>query len=109
MDASLNFSSITSQKINLYSTDFAIGVQDYRLYFRTGPPGWGNGFEWFSGGSHSSSAGDPGPGGTNLMRLQAEGLTVHTVIKSVGGLIIENRTSDPINPAPGQIWLRTDL
>ena len=24
-------------------------------------------------------------------------------------LIIENRTSDPANPADGQIWIRTDL
>ena len=31
------------------------------------------------------------------------------VINAVGGLIIENRTSDPPSPAPGQIWLRTDL
>jgi hypothetical protein len=30
-------------------------------------------------------------------------------IKATGGLIIENRTSDPPNPVPGQIWLRTDL
>jgi hypothetical protein len=31
------------------------------------------------------------------------------VINAVGGLVIENRTSDPPYPAPGQIWLRTDL
>jgi hypothetical protein len=30
-------------------------------------------------------------------------------IKAVGGLVIENRTSDPPSPATGQIWLRTDL
>jgi len=30
-------------------------------------------------------------------------------IKATGGLIIENRTSDPSSPATGQIWLRTDL
>jgi hypothetical protein len=30
-------------------------------------------------------------------------------IKATGGLIIENRTSDPPSPAAGQIWLRTDL
>ena len=30
-------------------------------------------------------------------------------ITAVGGLVIENRTSDPVTPATGQIWLRTDL
>jgi hypothetical protein len=31
------------------------------------------------------------------------------VTRTLGGLVIENRTSDPPNPAPGRIWLRTDL
>ena len=31
------------------------------------------------------------------------------VINAVGGLVIENRTSDPPAPANGQLWLRTDL
>jgi hypothetical protein len=30
-------------------------------------------------------------------------------IKATGGLIIETRTSDPVNPVTGQIWLRTDI
>ena len=30
-------------------------------------------------------------------------------IKALGGLVIENRTSDPASPLTGQIWLRTDL
>jgi photosystem II stability/assembly factor-like uncharacterized protein len=30
-------------------------------------------------------------------------------IKATGGLIIENRTSDPPDPVTGQMWLRTDL
>lgn len=25
------------------------------------------------------------------------------------GFVVENRTSDPVSPATGQIWLRTDL
>jgi hypothetical protein len=25
------------------------------------------------------------------------------------GFIVENRTSDPGSPVPGQIWIRTDL
>jgi len=30
-------------------------------------------------------------------------------IKASGGLIVETRTSDPANPATGQVWLRTDI
>jgi len=30
-------------------------------------------------------------------------------IKATGGLIIEERTSDPASPATGQMWLRTDI
>lgn len=30
-------------------------------------------------------------------------------IKATDGLIIETRTTDPANPAAGQIWLRTDI
>lgn len=77
VDASLNFGASTRQMLNLYSSLFGIGVQDYRLYFRTGPPGYGNGFEWYSGGQHTGTAGDPGPGGTTLMSLNSGGLTVN--------------------------------
>jgi hypothetical protein len=35
--------------------------------------------------------------------------TFNGVVKTLGGLVIENRTSDPPSPAVGQIWLRTDL
>ncbi len=31
------------------------------------------------------------------------------ILKAAGGLIIETRTSDPVSPVAGQIWLRTDL
>jgi len=31
------------------------------------------------------------------------------VTRTLGGLVIENRTSDPASPATGRIWLRTDL
>jgi hypothetical protein len=36
-------------------------------------------------------------------------VTANGIIKALGGLVIENRTSDPASPATGQIWLRTDL
>jgi hypothetical protein len=30
-------------------------------------------------------------------------------IASLGGGVLENRTDDPVAPATGRIWLRTDL
>ena len=36
-------------------------------------------------------------------------LDVSGSIKATGGLIIENRDTDPGTPASGQLWLRTDL
>lgn len=32
-----------------------------------------------------------------------------TISATSVGFVIENRTSDPVSPAEGQIWLRTDL
>lgn len=37
------------------------------------------------------------------------GGTTTGAFNAFGGLIIENRTTDPPFPAVGQIWLRTDL
>ena len=34
---------------------------------------------------------------------------VNGVTRTLGGLVIEVRTSDPAAPAPGRIWLRSDL
>ena len=45
--------------------------------------------------------------GAGLTNLNAANLT--GTITTLGGLIIENRTSDPPIPATGRIWLRTDL
>ena len=55
------------------------------------------------------------PGGVTGNYVQKSGdtmtgpLTVNGVTKTVGGLVIENRTTDPATPAVGQLWLRTDL
>ena len=39
----------------------------------------------------------------------AEKLDTRDIINAQGGLVIEQRISDPSTPATGQIWLRTDL
>jgi hypothetical protein len=41
--------------------------------------------------------------GREMLRIDGTG------VKTPGGLVIENRTSDPASPATGQIWIRTDL
>jgi len=47
--------------------------------------------------------------GYALRSETAEKVDTNHVIDAKGGLIIENRTSDPPSPATGQIWFRTDL
>ena len=36
-------------------------------------------------------------------------VTANGFTYTVGGLRLENRTSDPVSPSTGRIWLRTDL
>jgi hypothetical protein len=59
----LSFGARTRQMVNLFDTDYGIGVQDFALYQRTNSE-----FFWYRGGTHSDTFGDPG-GGTQLMRL----------------------------------------
>jgi hypothetical protein len=67
-DTSLNFGSRTRQMINLWSTDYALGVQGGAGYFRSGGD-----FYWYRGGSHSNANGDAGSGGVPLMSLKSSG------------------------------------
>jgi hypothetical protein len=79
MTGSLSFGATTRQMLNLFTTgtaNYGIGVQSFRQYFRTDPNG---GFVWFNGGVHSDSSDDPGPGGSQLMKLTTSGLTVSTI------------------------------
>ena len=70
----LSFGSTTRQMLNLWGTQYGIGVQSYAAYFRTDS---GAGFAWFAGGSHSNTHYDPGLLGTTLMTLDSSsGLTV---------------------------------
>jgi len=69
----LKFGSTTRQMLNLWgtpSTDYGVGVQGSRLYFRTDSNG---GFSWFEGGFHNDAADNPGPTGTLRMRLNNVG------------------------------------
>ena len=63
-----SFGATARQMINLFNTDYGIGVQAATQYFRSD-----FNFAWFKGGLHSNAAGNPGPGGTVLMALDSAG------------------------------------
>jgi trimeric autotransporter adhesin len=69
----LSFGSATRQMLNLWNTNYAIGVQNFGLYSRTDV---GGGFYWFTGGSHNNAAGNAG-GGSTMMSLTGGGLAVN--------------------------------
>jgi len=64
----LGFGSATRQMINLWGTQYGIGVQGSTTYFRTD-----NNFAFYRGGAHSDTALDPGAGGSALMALRING------------------------------------
>ena len=64
---SLAFGSQSRQMLNLWGTEYGIGVQSFRTYFRTAQTG--GGFSWFEGGVHNDAVDNPGAGGTLRMRL----------------------------------------
>lgn len=74
-NGSLDFNSQVRQMINLWSTSYGIGVQSSTQYFRSG-----QNFAWYTGGSHSDSALDPGSGGTRRMYLSNGDLVVGSSI-----------------------------
>jgi hypothetical protein len=65
-----SFGSVTRQMLNLWDQSYGIGIQASTLYNRVDGTG---GFAWHQGGQHVDTAGDPGPGGTRLMYLDANG------------------------------------
>lgn len=60
----LSFGSATRQMINVWGTQYGIGVQSNTQYFRSDSR-----FSWHRGGTHSDSQNDPGSGGTVAMTL----------------------------------------
>ncbi len=66
--ASLSFGTQTRQMLNLWGTQYGVGVQSETLYFRSDFQ-----FAWFAQGVHSDAIADPGAGGRLLMQLFANG------------------------------------
>jgi hypothetical protein len=76
--SSLSFGAQTRQMLNLWGTQYGIGVQSETLYFRCDNSGSG-GFMWYKGGVHNDAYANSG-GGTELMHLVAGGLYVSTTV-----------------------------
>lgn len=92
----LSFGNQTRQMINLWSTEYGIGVQSSTTYFRTG-----NHFAWYRGSGHNDNQFHPGVNGRTLMRLDVNGNLF------IRGQIFQNvNFSDPTGPIfdPGPIF-----
>ncbi|MCX8091112.1 MAG: hypothetical protein N3I86_09315 [Verrucomicrobiae bacterium] len=70
-DTSIFFGNQTRQMLNLWGTVYGIGVQANVHYARSDGD-----FFWYRKGAHSNTYGDPGPGGSMLMKLTSQGLSV---------------------------------
>lgn len=66
-----SFGSTTRQMLNLWGTQYGIGIQSYTQYYRVD---LGAGYAWYQGGSHNDNSGNPGPGGKALMTLDGFGV-----------------------------------
>lgn len=79
----LSFGAKTRQMINLWKTEYAIGVQSGTLYNRTAAD-----FAWFRGGKHDDGQGNAG-GGTLAMRLNSGNvLTVYGSMQASNGDVL---------------------
>lgn len=66
---SIRFGSRTGQHFNLYGTSYGLGIQNSTLYLRSS-----SSFSFHLGGTHSDTLGDPGSGGTELIRINNSGI-----------------------------------
>jgi hypothetical protein len=89
----MSFGAVTRQMINLWNTDYGIGVQSATMYYRTG-----SNFAWYRGSGHNDNTFNPGINGRTLMRLDVNGNLF------IRGQIFQNvNFSDPTGPIIGPI------
>lgn len=82
-NGNLHFGSRVRQMLNLWSTNYGIGVQDWTMYFRADAD-----FCWYRGGAHSNTRDDPG-GGFTAMRLDdTNHLHVSGAVSAVGDVTV---------------------
>jgi hypothetical protein len=95
--ASLLFGSQTRQMINLWGTQYGIGVQSSTTYFRSDSR-----FSWFRGGTHSDSQNDPG-GGTVAMTLDGSSNLIVTTSVQAPRFYDSENTSYYLDPASSSV------
>jgi hypothetical protein len=97
----LDFGSSVRQMLNLWGTQYGIGVQSGTLYFRSNDH-----FAWHRRGTHSDIGLEPGSGGARLMSLETQGrLTVQGDIRSRGADFVLSGRTNPTG-APGSSLCR---
>lgn len=94
----LDFGSRVRQMLNLFGSDYGIGVQSARMYYRVANTG---GFNWFVGGTHNDAADNPGAGGTWRMHLGSVG----NLLTSTGtiGTLSDARLKDHVHDYTGAL------
>lgn len=93
----ISFGSTTRQMLNLWSTNYGIGVQSASLYFRCNNGGANDGFIWYMGGTHNDAYANPG-GGVELMHLIKGALYVNGTLASTSDRNVKENFA-PVNPA----------
>jgi|GEM_PF-3706704 len=97
----LDFGSSVRQMLNLWGTQYGIGVQSGTLYFRSNDH-----FAWHRRGTHIDTGLEPGTGGARLMSLETQGrLTVQGDIRSRGVDFVLSGRTNPTG-APGSSLCR---
>jgi trimeric autotransporter adhesin len=91
-DTSQFFGTALRQMLNLWGTDYGVGVQSSTLYQRSPDR-----FSWFQGGVHSNTENTPGTNGTLLMTLTANGLVVNGTFVSASDRNAKEAFA-PVNP-----------
>jgi Chaperone of endosialidase len=86
------FGSQLRQMLNLWGTQYGIGVQSGTLYFRTDNSSINNGFAWYKGGVHNDGQQNAG-GGAPVMTLDGNGLNVlGTATITAGRIFADDRS-----------------
>ena len=91
-EGAISFGKRTGQHINLWGTEYGLGIQSNTLYFRTADK-----FAWHQNGKHVDNVADPG-GGVALMTLnQKNGLSLAGELGVGGALSFGERLGQHIN------------
>lgn len=96
IDGNLSFGNNTRQMLNLWGTQYGIGIQSSTQYYRTA-----KNFAWYKGGAHNGSELNAG-GGTTLMSLNDNGdLDVNGEIIANGTITVDKAGGDLLKMAYG--------